>query len=145
MRHQGYATPSCEAYHGLLVYVLHMGFEGVTGSNFTGEYWAVNQILAKQLHTTDEGILNYTTNLMDKLEQVRCTRDSKLPMWHFKANGHSTDKIRPRDRRRHHRRSSRPGVRGAVCAGDIGPSGTSGEGKSGYTVCSISSFDSGAR
>ncbi len=36
-----------------------------------GEYWAVNQILAKQLHTTDEGILNYTTNLMDKLEQVR--------------------------------------------------------------------------
>jgi vacuolar protein sorting-associated protein VTA1 len=35
------------------------------------EYWAVNQILAKQLHTTDEDILNYTTNLMDKLEQVR--------------------------------------------------------------------------
>lgn len=36
-----------------------------------GEYWAVNQILAKQLHTTDEDILRYTMNLMDKLEQVR--------------------------------------------------------------------------
>ncbi|KAK4149925.1 Vta1 like-domain-containing protein [Chaetomidium leptoderma] len=36
-----------------------------------GEYWAVNQILAKQLHTTDEGILRYTTNLMDKLEQTK--------------------------------------------------------------------------
>jgi vacuolar protein sorting-associated protein VTA1 len=35
-----------------------------------GEYWAVNQILAKQLHATDEDILNYTTQLMDKLEQV---------------------------------------------------------------------------
>ncbi|KAG7292807.1 hypothetical protein NEMBOFW57_002851 [Staphylotrichum longicolle] len=35
------------------------------------EYWAVNQILAKQLHTTDESILHYTTNLMDKLEQTK--------------------------------------------------------------------------
>ncbi|KAL2143137.1 hypothetical protein VTI28DRAFT_284 [Corynascus sepedonium] len=35
------------------------------------EYWAVNQILAKQLHTTDEGILNYTTSLIDKLEQTK--------------------------------------------------------------------------
>lgn len=36
-----------------------------------GEYWAVNQILAKELHNTDEGILSYTTALIDKLEQVR--------------------------------------------------------------------------
>ena len=72
MRHQGYAAPGCEAYHGLLVYVLLMAFEAMAaGSNIAGEYWAVNQILAKELHTTDEGILNYTTNLMDKLEQVR--------------------------------------------------------------------------
>ncbi|KAL2137311.1 hypothetical protein VTI74DRAFT_5042 [Chaetomium olivicolor] len=35
------------------------------------EYWAVNQILAKQLHTTDEDILRYTTTLMDKLEQTK--------------------------------------------------------------------------
>ncbi|KAK4129115.1 DUF605-domain-containing protein [Parathielavia appendiculata] len=35
------------------------------------EYWAVNQILAKQLHTADEDILRYTTNLMDKLEQTK--------------------------------------------------------------------------
>ncbi|KAK0632679.1 Vta1 like-domain-containing protein [Immersiella caudata] len=33
------------------------------------EYWVVNQILAKELHTRDEDILRYTTNLMDKLEQ----------------------------------------------------------------------------
>lgn len=71
MRHQGYATSGCEAYNGLLVYVLRIAFEGMAGPNIVGEYWAVNQILAKQLHTTDEDILNYTTNLMDKLEQVR--------------------------------------------------------------------------
>ncbi|KAL2161738.1 hypothetical protein VTH06DRAFT_8300 [Thermothelomyces fergusii] len=35
------------------------------------EYWAVNQILAKQLHTADESILNYTTKLIDKLEQTK--------------------------------------------------------------------------
>ncbi|KAL2168900.1 hypothetical protein VTG60DRAFT_6735 [Thermothelomyces hinnuleus] len=35
------------------------------------EYWAVNQILAKQLHTADEAILNYTTKLIDKLEQTK--------------------------------------------------------------------------
>ncbi|KAH8901024.1 DUF605-domain-containing protein [Thozetella sp. PMI_491] len=35
------------------------------------EYWVVNQILAKQLHTTDEEILGYTTRLMDKLEQTK--------------------------------------------------------------------------
>ncbi|KAL1843850.1 hypothetical protein VTJ49DRAFT_7201 [Mycothermus thermophilus] len=35
------------------------------------EYWAVNQILAKQLHTTNADILNYTTTLMDELEQTK--------------------------------------------------------------------------
>ncbi|KAK3936091.1 vacuolar protein sorting-associated protein vts1 [Diplogelasinospora grovesii] len=35
------------------------------------EYWVVNQILAKHLHSTDEDILRYTTNLMDKLEQTK--------------------------------------------------------------------------
>jgi len=36
-----------------------------------GEYWAVNQILAKQLHTVDDNIRNYTIHLMDKLEQTK--------------------------------------------------------------------------
>lgn len=35
-----------------------------------GEYWVVNQILAKQLHTASEEMLAYTTKLMDKLEEV---------------------------------------------------------------------------
>ncbi|GAB1310651.1 Vacuolar protein sorting-associated protein VTA1 [Madurella fahalii] len=35
------------------------------------EYWVVNQILAKQLHTVDEEILAYTTALMDRLEQTK--------------------------------------------------------------------------
>jgi vacuolar protein sorting-associated protein VTA1 len=47
----------------------------------TGEYWAVNQILAKQLHTTDESILHYTTNLMDKLEQVRMRWEKPAIPW----------------------------------------------------------------
>jgi hypothetical protein len=36
----------------------------------TGEYWIVNHILAKGLHNTDGECLQYTTTLMDKLEQV---------------------------------------------------------------------------
>ncbi|KAL1864573.1 hypothetical protein Daus18300_007588 [Diaporthe australafricana] len=35
------------------------------------EYWVVNQILARNLHSTDAETLNYTTNLMDKLEQTK--------------------------------------------------------------------------
>ncbi|KAJ9132079.1 Vacuolar protein sorting-associated protein vts1 [Pleurostoma richardsiae] len=35
------------------------------------EYWVVNQILAKGLHNTDPAILEYTTMLMDKLEQTK--------------------------------------------------------------------------
>ena len=36
-----------------------------------GEYWIVNQILAKGLHNGDNETLTYTTTLMDKLEQVQ--------------------------------------------------------------------------
>ncbi|KAK4672690.1 hypothetical protein QC763_105300 [Podospora pseudopauciseta] len=35
------------------------------------EYWVVRQILAKQLHLADEETLNYTTTLMDKLEETK--------------------------------------------------------------------------
>ncbi|KAK1763121.1 vacuolar protein sorting-associated protein vts1 [Phialemonium atrogriseum] len=35
------------------------------------EYWVVNQVLAKQLHSTSEEVLTYTMNLMDKLEQTK--------------------------------------------------------------------------
>ncbi|KUI70407.1 Vacuolar protein sorting-associated protein vts1 [Cytospora mali] len=35
------------------------------------EYFVVNQILAKNLHSTDADILNYTTTLMDRLEEVK--------------------------------------------------------------------------
>lgn len=35
-----------------------------------GEYWIVNQILAKGLHNGDSETLQYTMTLMDKLEQV---------------------------------------------------------------------------
>ncbi|KAI1076201.1 DUF605-domain-containing protein [Whalleya microplaca] len=35
------------------------------------QYWVVNQILAKQLHTADQECLQFTTNLMDKLEQMK--------------------------------------------------------------------------
>ena len=35
-----------------------------------GEYWIVNQLLAKGLHNADAESLQYTTTLMDKLEQV---------------------------------------------------------------------------
>jgi vacuolar protein sorting-associated protein VTA1 len=35
------------------------------------EYWIVNQILAKGLHNGDDETLQYTTTLMDKLEQIK--------------------------------------------------------------------------
>ncbi|ORY55915.1 Vta1 like-domain-containing protein [Pseudomassariella vexata] len=35
------------------------------------EYWVVNQILSKQLHSADEECLQFTTTLMDKLEQTK--------------------------------------------------------------------------
>jgi vacuolar protein sorting-associated protein VTA1 len=39
----------------------------------SGEYWVVNQILAKELHKSSNEMLDYTTHLMDKLEEV-CQR-----------------------------------------------------------------------
>lgn len=46
---------------------LRTQYHKLTGS---GEYWIVNQILSKGLHNGDNETLQYTTNLMDKLEQV---------------------------------------------------------------------------
>ena len=36
-----------------------------------GNFWIVNQIIERGLHVSDEEIKLYTTNLVDKLEQVR--------------------------------------------------------------------------
>ncbi|KAI0377527.1 DUF605-domain-containing protein [Hypomontagnella monticulosa] len=38
---------------------------------YWGFYWAVNQILGKGLHSADEECLQYTTNLMERLEQIK--------------------------------------------------------------------------
>ena len=38
---------------------------------FVGEYYIVQQILSKGLHTADQECKEYTTNLMDKLEQIK--------------------------------------------------------------------------
>lgn len=35
-----------------------------------GNFWIVNQIIEKGLHNTDDEVKLYTTNLVDKLEQV---------------------------------------------------------------------------
>lgn len=47
--------------------------------NRVGEYYAVNQILSKQLHNADEECLAYTTDLMDRLEKVRGSPGSQAP------------------------------------------------------------------
>lgn len=36
----------------------------------SGYYWIIDQIIAKGLHKSDNESMDYTTNLMDKLEQV---------------------------------------------------------------------------
>lgn len=36
-----------------------------------GEYWIVNQILAKGLHNADSECFTYTMALMDKLEKIK--------------------------------------------------------------------------
>jgi len=46
---------------------------------FLGEYWVVNQILAKQLHHADQEVMGYTLGLMDKLEQVCIPADGYDP------------------------------------------------------------------
>jgi hypothetical protein len=57
-----------EACHGVLVYAAPLQTRQKLIS--TGEYWIVNQILSKGLHNGDNETLQYTTTLMDKLEQV---------------------------------------------------------------------------
>lgn len=37
------------------------------------DYWVVNQILAKQLHNVDEECLQFTTAMMDQLEEMKAT------------------------------------------------------------------------
>lgn len=56
-----------------------------------GEYWVVNQILAKGLHNSDGDILNYTTSLMDKLEKVCLVGMSLLSSANTNADARSTD------------------------------------------------------
>lgn len=71
MRNQGRATPSSEADYSILVYVLSPNsLDVMLLLTFSGEYWVVNQILAKQLHHADQEVMGYTLGLMDKLEQV---------------------------------------------------------------------------
>lgn len=41
-----------------------------------GNFWIVNQIIERGLHASDEETKLYTTNLVDKLEQVG--RDRKM-------------------------------------------------------------------
>jgi vacuolar protein sorting-associated protein VTA1 len=43
----------------------------ITANAPQGQYWIVNQILAKGLHNGDSETLQYTTDLMDKLEQIK--------------------------------------------------------------------------
>lgn len=45
----------------------------ITRSQLTqkGEYWIANQILTRGLHNGDDETLQYTTELMDKLERIK--------------------------------------------------------------------------
>jgi len=78
MRDQGCTAPDREAYHRVLVYARPPLATAMSMLTLPGEYWVVNQILAKQLHNTDADVLRYTTNLMDKLEQVQRPRSALL-------------------------------------------------------------------
>ena len=44
---------------------------GLYAHSLLGDYWIVNKILTKGLHNVDSDCLQYTTTMMDKLEQVR--------------------------------------------------------------------------
>lgn len=44
----------------------------------------MNQIIERGLHTSDEEIKLYTTNLVDKLEQVRQVKRSQLSLLGFR-------------------------------------------------------------
>ena len=41
---------------------------------FAGHYWVVNQILNRGLHKENDDMMTYTTELMEKLEQVWSTQ-----------------------------------------------------------------------
>ncbi|KAK0730925.1 Vta1 like-domain-containing protein [Lasiosphaeris hirsuta] len=75
MRNQSRAAPNGEAHCRVLVYEVTLCPISQPPRVVTllspGEYWVVNQILAKELHTRDQDILRFTTNLMDKLEQTK--------------------------------------------------------------------------
>lgn len=132
MRNESRPAPEREAHHGLLVYAISRELciwpRRLTS---TGEYWVVNQILAKQLHTADEDILAYTTSLMDKLEQVGI---HEHPQYNMSLTLSPIDKSRIRERGRHHGRYGRAGIRRAIRTGDPRPRGTGGEGEPGNTV-----------
>ncbi|RKF59735.1 Vacuolar protein sorting-associated protein vts1 [Erysiphe neolycopersici] len=60
------------------------------------EYWIVNQILSKGLHNGDPETLEFTTNLMDKLEQVwnySVKLNSLFKVHQIKANNPDVDAI----------------------------------------------------
>jgi vacuolar protein sorting-associated protein VTA1 len=40
----------------------------------SGDFYVVNKILSKGLHTEGEDAMTYTTNLMDKLERIKQER-----------------------------------------------------------------------
>lgn len=56
------------AYYCSLVYDIPAGRRA---DLFPGYYWILDQIIAKGLHNTDNECKTYTTNLMDKLEQMK--------------------------------------------------------------------------
>lgn len=47
-------------------------------SYVAGNYWVVNQIISKGLHNSDDETVQFTTSLMDKLEQVWSSPNSFL-------------------------------------------------------------------
>ena len=49
-----------------------------------GNFWIVNQIIERGLHASDEETKLYTTNLVDKLEQVGQGRKMLQPCSLFK-------------------------------------------------------------
>ena len=48
----------------------------------TGNFYIVNQIIEKGLHSIDDEVKLYTTNLVDKLEQVRQANSAHMDTPH---------------------------------------------------------------
>jgi len=72
MRRKGRSTPIRQTHYRILVYVLCQVSPHVFRRLLTvvGEYFVVNQILAKGLHLTDDDLMRYTTTIVEKLEEV---------------------------------------------------------------------------